>query len=105
MPAEERARLERVMPALEGHVFVATSGTTGAMKLVALSKDAVLASARAVNERLEVRPNDVWCRVLPLFHVGGLGIRARAYLSRSRVIEMEWDPETFAKCEATLASL
>ena len=105
MPREERERLERAVPVLERHIFVATSGTTGAMKLVALSKDAVLASARAVNERLEARPNDIWCCVLPRFHVGGLGIYARAYLSGSRVLEMEWDPDAFVQRGATLASL
>ncbi len=29
LPAEERAALERVVPPLRGHVFVATSGTSG----------------------------------------------------------------------------
>jgi len=105
LPADERERLERLMPPLRGHVFVATSGTTGAIKLVALSKAAILASAAAVNARLEASANDVWCRVLPLFHVGGLGIHARAHLSGAKVIEMPWDPRTFAESAATLASL
>ena len=51
MPAEERERLERAVPPMRGHVFVATSGTTGGVKLVALSKDAVLASGAAVTAR------------------------------------------------------
>jgi len=105
MPAEERARLESLVPELPAHVFVATSGTTGAIKLVALSKAAILASARAVNERLASTRDDVWCRVLPYFHVGGLGIHARAHLSGARVLEMSWDARAFAKTEATLASL
>lgn len=105
LPAEERARLEALVPPLPAHVFVATSGTTGAIKLVALSKAAILASARAVNERLAATKTDVWCRVLPLFHVGGLGIRARAHLSGARVVEMPWEPRAFAASEVTLASL
>jgi o-succinylbenzoate---CoA ligase len=105
LPAEERARLEALVPPLTAHVFVATSGTTGAIKLVALSKAAILASAAAVNARLASSVNDVWCRVLPLFHVGGLGIRARAHLSGARVVEMPWDAHAFAESEATLASL
>ena len=105
MPAEERARLEALVPELPAHVFVATSGTTGAIKLVALSKAAILASAAAVNGRLEATAKDVWCRVLPLFHVGGLGIHARAHLSGARVIEMPWDARAVAASEATLASL
>ena len=105
LPAEERARLEALVPPLRGHVFVATSGTTGAIKLVALSKAAILASAAAVNERLGASSIDTWCRVLPYVHVGGLGIHARAHLTGARVIEMPWDPGAFAAAEATLASL
>jgi o-succinylbenzoate---CoA ligase len=105
MPSEERAALERAVPPLRGHVFVATSGSSGEGRLVALSKEAVLASAVAVNARLEARSNDVWCCVLPAFHVGGLGIHARAHVTGSRVIGMEWEPSQFAATEATLASL
>ena len=105
MPAEERERLERAVPQWKRTVFVATSGTTGALKLVALTKDAILASAAAVNDRLEATSRDVWCRVLPAFHVAGLGIHARAFLTGSRVIEMAWDVDAFVNCGATLASL
>jgi len=105
MPAEERKRFERMTPALEAHVFVATSGSTGAMKLVALSKRAILASAAAVNERLEVTNADVWAAVLPTFHVGGLGVYARCHLAGARVLPMDWDARFFAESDATLASL
>ena len=107
MPAEERSRLEGIAAGvrLPGHVLLATSGSTGAIKLVALSKEAILASAAAVNERLEVTSKDVWCAVLPHFHVGGLGIWARAHLVGARVVAMPWDPAAFARAEATLASL
>ncbi|HEX7677795.1 MAG TPA: AMP-binding protein [Thermoanaerobaculia bacterium] len=105
MPTEERERLERLVPDLNAHVFVATSGSTGAIKLVALSKLAILASAAAVNERLEVTSRDVWAAVLPTFHVGGLGVYARCHLSGARALPMPWDPRTFVESEATLASL
>jgi len=105
LPADERARLESLALPLEAHVFVATSGTTGSMKLVALSKRAILASAEGVNERLGVTSRDVWLRVLPIFHVGGLGIHARAHLSGARVIAGAWDARAFAASEATIASL
>jgi len=107
LPADEQERLERLGRAsrLRGHIIVATSGSSGALKLVALSKEAVLASAAAVNERLEVTGADVWCRVLPIFHVGGLGIEARAHLAGARVVSMSWDSRAFALTDATLASL
>jgi len=105
MPAEDRERLERIVPDLEGHVFIATSGSTGAIKLVAMSKQALLASAAAVNERLEVTSRDVWAAILPPFHVGGLGVYARCHLAGARVLPMPWDPRAFAESEATIVSL
>ena len=103
MPAEEREKL--TVPPIEGHVFVTTSGSTGTVKLVALSKKAILASAAAVNGYFDVTRDDVFAAVLPPFHVGGLGIYARARLSGARVIEMGWNARAFAESDATIASL
>src|SRR5437764_376633 len=105
MPSAERARLERMVPKLDAHVFVATSGSTGDIKLVALSKRAILASAAAVNERLEVTSRDVWAAVLPPFHVGGLGVYGPCLLAGARALPMPWDARAFAESEATIASL
>src|SRR6266550_5473585 len=107
MQLEERERLERMARSarLRSHIIVTTSGSSGALKLVALSKEAVLASAAAVNERLEATASDLWCAVLPSFHVGGLGIHARAHLAGSRVVTMSWVPQAFVGTDATLASL
>lgn len=103
MPAEERERL--IVPDLSGHVFVTTSGSTGVVKLVAISKAAILASAAAVNGYFCVTRFDVFGAVLPPFHVGGLGIYARAHLSGAHVLAMEWEPHAFAGSDATIASL
>lgn len=100
MPAEERERLQKLVasgPDLPGHVWLATSGTSGSLKLTALSKRAILASAQSVNRHLDAKPEDVWCRVLPTFHVGGLGIVARAYVSGLRVVSADWDAQEFMK--------
>ena len=105
MPAAEREKLESIVPSVAAHVFVATSGSTGALKLVALSKQAILASAAAVNERLGVTSRDVWAAVLPSFHVGGLGVFARCHLAGARALPMVWDARTFVESEATIASL
>ncbi|MBZ5637937.1 MAG: AMP-binding protein [Acidobacteriia bacterium] len=109
------AAAKRALPRLEAHVWVATSGTSGrsaGARWVALSKEAFLASASAVNAHLDSRSHDVWVHALPLFHVGGLGILARASLSGARVvagIEERWDPGTFAEraaaAGATLTAL
>ena len=96
MPEEEQRRLESLVVELPGHVWLATSGTTGSLKLTALSKRALLASAAAVNRHLQSDANDVWLCVLPAFHVGGLGIYARAFLSGARVVTDGWDGVTLA---------
>lgn len=106
MPLDEQTRLRSFVTGLHGHIWLATSGTTGALKLTALSKSAMLASAAAVNRHVQSHAGDVWSCVLPAFHVGGLGILARAFLSGARVMRMSWDAREFASDrEMTLASL
>jgi len=108
LPDEDRLTLEALhaaAPRLPAHVWIATSGSTGGWKLVALSKNALLASAASVNQRLGVRGGETWCCVLPAFHVGGLGIWARASISDGRVLEMTWDAHAFARIDAAFSSL
>ncbi len=79
-----RARL----PELEAHVWILTSGSGGAPKLVALAKSALLASAEGVLgalARLGVGSVETWLLTLPLYHVGGLGIYVRARRAGHRV--------------------
>ncbi len=96
---------------LENQIGIATSGSSsGHGKLIVLSRDAILASARAVNERLDSTSEDVWFKALPDFHVGGLGILARAHLSGARVREYsrdKWEPQAFMRDldGATIVSL
>lgn len=99
LPDEERERLTsivRELPPLAGHVWVTTSGSSGSIKLVALSKEALVASAAAVNLHIEALARDVWCCPLPEFHVGGLGIHARARLAANRVVPLgAWSARAF----------
>lgn len=60
-------------------VCFATSGSTGNPSWVVLAKDALLASARAVNRHLLVTADSHWGLALPLHHVGGFGVAARAF--------------------------
>lgn len=108
LPEEDRSALQAIYdaaPPLPAHVWIATSGSTGGWKLVALSKKALITSAAAVNRRLGVRGGEIWCCVLPTFHVGGLGIFVRAAISDGRVVEMPWDPRAFAETRAAFSSL
>lgn len=69
-------------------IGVMSSGTTESQekKIILLSRSAFLASAEAVNQHLQVKASDVWYHCLPDFHVGGLSIWARAFLSGSSVV-------------------
>ncbi len=108
--------LVRRLPAMAAHVWLSTSGTSGGapgqMRWIALSKDAFLASAGAVNAHLEAASTDVWAHALPVFHVGGLGILARAWLSGARVVPGVWERwsagafhDAVARSGATLTAL
>jgi o-succinylbenzoate---CoA ligase len=63
-------------------LVVATSGTSGVVKGVVLTHEAVSASARATSARLDVDPGrDRWLACLPLNHIGGLSVVTRSLLT------------------------
>lgn len=62
-------------------LVIASSGTTGAPKLVVHTRRGLAAHASAVHQHLSVdRHRDRWLACLPLAHIGGLGVVARAVL-------------------------
>ena len=88
---------------LKNHFWVASSGSSAekmsSVKLVALSHAAILASAEAVNKHLQATAQDRWAQCLPEFHVGGIGVEARASLTGAKVYsglrpgdQGKWDP-------------
>ncbi len=85
-------------PELDGHVLFETSGSTGEPKWIALSKAALLASAAAVNRHLGVDATSCWGLALPLHHVGGFGVAARAFEAGCRLetFGRRWDAAAFA---------
>jgi O-succinylbenzoic acid--CoA ligase len=83
--AEPEGRLARWAArqgCLRDHVLFATSGSGGAPKCVALGKEALGGSARAVNAHLGVERSSVWGLALPFRHVGGFGVWLRAREAR-----------------------
>lgn len=96
---------------LEACVWVSTSGSSGRPRFVCLSKAGLLKSAEAVNQHLQVGSSDRWLCALPEFHVGGLGIYARAEQSSCAVEAMggRWTAQGFCtaleKHQTTLTSL
>lgn len=115
MPADQAKSyieaLRSVDQQLKAHVWFATSGSSGQHKWVALSKQALLISAEAVNVHLGANASDIWLLALPTFHVGGVGILARAHLSGSKVevFDQKWEALAFCRAleqsKATLTSL
>lgn len=114
LPENEKSKIQSLLPLTDSfkkHIWMATSGTTVNFKLVGLKKEAILASAQAVNKHLEATSKDVWFNPLPEFHVGGLGIWARAYLVGGKVIpfEQKWNANAFSTLvnqhKATLSAL
>lgn len=91
--------------------FFQTSGSEGRRKWVGLTKEALLISAKAVNTHFGITKRDHWLLALPVHHVGGFGVLARAFTSGSQVTRLDgkWDAAMFARTcsEAgiTLASL
>lgn len=85
-------------------VVLATSGSTGGFKFVILSKPALLASAHSVVSHCGMDEEDVFLAGLSGFHVGGLGIFARACNTQARLVDISdqgWD----RKGEVMVASI
>lgn len=98
-------------PDLAGQVLFETSGSSSSPKTVVISKQALLISAAAVNQILGVTPESVWGLALPLNHVGGFGVAARAYEAGCplKTFPRRWDAVSFqqwlAKSGVTHTSL
>ncbi len=65
---------------------VLTSGTTGGPKAVELTEAGLTAVGRGCNAALGVEAADCWLVCLPLHHVAGLAILARARVGGQRVV-------------------
>lgn len=109
--AEMGAGLERWARAqgLRGVCFFQTSGSEGRPKWVGLTRAALLHGAGAVNGHLHADAGDVWLVALPLHHVGGFAILARAHLCGAgvRFLPGKWLPQEYVRACAgvTLSSL
>ena len=84
---------------MPGLLYFHTSGSTALPRWVGLSRDALLYSATMVNAHLQVTTDSVWGLALPLHHVGGMGVLARAHDIGSglEVFEQEWQAHDFLR--------
>lgn len=85
------------LPIPAGLVLFESSGSSGPPKWLALTKDALLLSAAAVNAHLRVDGDSCWGLALPWHHVGGFGVLARAFEAGCRCARFEgrWQPAAF----------
>ncbi len=100
---------------IKSHVAFLTSGTTvtdqKSYKMVFISKEAFLVSAKSVTKTLLVNKNDIWAQCLPRFHVGGLAVEARSHVVGFKVerFDQPWDALEFSrfivKTKSTWSSL
>lgn len=59
---------------------MATSGTTGAPKVVMYTQEQIEASVRATANHIGVRDSDHWLCCLPISHIGGMSVILRSIL-------------------------
>lgn len=92
-------------------IWILSSGTqsVNSVKAIGHTRTTLLSSAASVNRHLESTSKDHWLVPIPTYHVGGLAILARAYLSGARVSFIDWEAERFVRTVSeswvTLSSL
>ena len=72
-----RSSLTHVPQAIS--LVIATTGSSGTPKEVALSASALISSARASNKALGAQPGNTWSLLLPLSHIAGINVLIRAH--------------------------
>lgn len=105
--------LKRRAPRERNFSWILSSGTQaiGSVKAIGLTHESILTAAAAANKHLGSTYKDRWLLAIPHYHIGGLSIFARAYVSGAKVVEYKakWDPRKFARAledgEITLTSL
>ena len=76
---------QQALPASALHLLIATSGTSGSPKAVALHGDNLCAAAQGSQQIMPLKINDRWLSCLPLFHIGGVMIGVRSLFAGSCV--------------------
>ncbi|HET9955888.1 MAG TPA: AMP-binding protein, partial [Polyangiaceae bacterium] len=85
-PPPEKERPGRVL------AIVATSGSSGSPKWIALTRAAFQSSALASAANLPLSDSDRWLLCLPLSHIGGLSIVTRCLLAGCAVVTFDPTP-------------
>lgn len=107
------ADMRRRVSGAKDSIWLLSSGTQSVdrVKAIGLAEDAIFCSAESVNRHLESTHSDRWLLAIPHYHIGGLSIFARAWLSGAKVFRFDakWDAKKFADVieaqKVTLTSL
>ncbi len=81
-------------------IVVATSGSNGPPKEVALTSNALLYSARASNKFLNAKFGDTWSLLLPLNHIAGINVLLRSLELGTATIDLR-NSATYPKVDFT----
>lgn len=92
-PALTFGNTERSKVPADCAIVIPTSGSTGTPKDVALSADALRASARASHEYLHARKGERWSLLLPITHIAGINVLVRAIELGTEPTDMDVDVE------------
>lgn len=66
--------------------YIQTSGSSGTPKIACHTLKNHVKSARGLLTQIPLAESSLWGLTIPLYHVGGLGILFRCYLSKSKVL-------------------
>jgi len=92
--AAEPGDAPKFLPPCGPALLIATSGSSGRPKAVALTGAALAASAEASAKITPLRAGDRWLACLPLFHIGGFSILIRcAQAGAEPVLHQKFDAE------------
>jgi len=72
-----------------GQVIIETTGSSGIRKRVLLSAGAIETSAELSNSQIGAAPGDIWSLLLPINHIAGVNVLARAIKLDSKVVGVD----------------
>jgi O-succinylbenzoic acid--CoA ligase len=72
-----------------GRVIIETTGSSGIRKRVLLSTGAIETSAELSNSQIGAAPGDIWSLLLPINHIAGVNVLARAIKLDSKVVGVD----------------
>jgi O-succinylbenzoic acid--CoA ligase len=70
-------------------LIINTTGSSGIKKRVLLSMDAIQTSAELSNSQVGAAPGDIWSLLLPINHIAGVNVLARAQKLGSKVVSVD----------------